>query len=94
MSWQADQLRYLSGPDPGFELAHPNIYPIDELPECMKWPVLHIQKYGVSLTQSNNRISERSSSEVPVLTEKEKLEASFKTNEMLQQNIFKQSSKE
>lgn len=26
----------------GFELAHPNIYPICELLECMKGPVLHI----------------------------------------------------
>ena len=28
----------------GFELAHPNIYPINELLECMKGLVLLIQK--------------------------------------------------
>ena len=53
----------------GFELAHPNIYPINELLECMKGLVLQIQNYRISMTQGNNRISERSPSEVPVLIE-------------------------
>ena len=51
----------------GFELAHPNIYPMDELPECIKRLVLQIQNYRVSMTQGNNKISERSPSEVSVL---------------------------
>ena len=51
----------------GFELAHPNIYPIYELLECVKVPVLQIQNYRISMTQGNDRISERSPSEVPVL---------------------------
>ena len=53
----------------GFELAHPNIYPINELLECMKVLVLQIQKYRIFMTQGNNRISKRSPSEVPVLIE-------------------------
>ena len=51
----------------GFELAHPNIYPIYELLECMKGLVLQIQNYRISMTQGNNRISKRSPSEDPVL---------------------------
>ena len=46
----------------GFELAHPNIYPINELLECMKGLVLQIQNYRISMTQGNNRISERNPS--------------------------------
>ena len=52
-----------------FELAHPNIYPIDELLEYMKGLVLQIQTHRVSMTYSNKWISERSSSEVPVFIE-------------------------
>ena len=48
-------------------MAHPNIYPIYELLECVKVPVLQIQNYRISMTQGNDRISERSPSEVPVL---------------------------
>ena len=51
----------------GFELIYPNIYPTDELLECMKWPVLQIQNYRVSMTQDKNKVSEKSLSEVPVL---------------------------
>ena len=40
----------------GFELAHPNIYPIDELLEHMNGLVLQIQNYKVSVTHGNNRI--------------------------------------
>jgi hypothetical protein len=51
----------------GFELAHPNIYPIDELLKYMKGPVPQIQNYRMSMTQGNNRISEKSPGEVLVL---------------------------
>ena len=51
----------------GFELAHPNIYPINELLVFTKGPALQIQNYRISMTQGNNRISKRSPSEVPVL---------------------------
>jgi len=40
-----------------FELACPNIYPIDELLECVKRPVLQIQNYRISMTHGNNKIS-------------------------------------
>ena len=52
-----------------FELTHPNIYSIYELLEHVKGPVLQIQSCRISMTQGNNRISERSPSEVPVLIE-------------------------
>ena len=48
-------------------MAHPNIYPIDELLKYMKGPVLQIQNYRMSMTQGNNRISEKSPGEVLVL---------------------------
>ena len=38
----------------------PNIYPMYELLEHMKGLVLQIQSYRLSMTQSNNRVSERS----------------------------------
>ena len=44
----------------GAELAHPSIYPIYELLEHVKRPVLQIQSYRVSMTQGDNRISEES----------------------------------
>ena len=50
----------------GFQLVHPNIYPIIDLLECMKGLVLQIQNYRISMTQGNSRISERRPSEVPV----------------------------
>ena len=50
-----------------FELVYPNIYPIYELLEHMKGLVLQIQSYRISMTQGNNRKSERSPSEDPVL---------------------------
>ena len=54
-------------PIQGFELTHPNIYPIYELLECVKDPVLQSQSCRISMTQGNNRISERSPREDPVL---------------------------
>lgn len=35
-SWWADQASYHPGPDPGYELVHPNIYFIYELLEHVK----------------------------------------------------------
>ena len=51
----------------GFELAHPNIYSIYELLECVKRPAPQIQSCRISMTQVRNRISKRTPSEHPVL---------------------------
>ena len=51
----------------GFELACPNIYPLYELLEHMKGPVLQNQSCKICMTQGNNRISKKSHSEDPVL---------------------------
>jgi hypothetical protein len=51
----------------GFEVAHPNIYPIYELLEHVKKPVLQIQSCRLSMTQGNNRRSGRGPGEDPVL---------------------------
>jgi hypothetical protein len=53
----------------GLELVHPNIYSIYELLEDVKESALQIQSCRISMRQGNNRISERSPSEHPVLTE-------------------------
>ena len=58
----------------GFELAHSNICPTNELLECTKESVLQIQNHRISMTQGKARISERRPSEVPVLIEKQKPE--------------------
>lgn len=50
-----------------FELAPPNIYPIDELQEYMKGTVLQIEKYRISMILGNNQISKRIHSEFRVL---------------------------
>lgn len=49
---QIDQLRYISGQGQGqgFELVHANLYPMHELRECMKGPVLQTQNYRISVT--------------------------------------------
>ena len=52
-----------------FELAHPNIYPIYELLELMKGPILQIQNYRISIIKVNNKISERSLIKVPKMIE-------------------------
>ena len=44
----------------GFELSHSNIYPVDELLECLKEQVLQIQSCRISMTQGNNGIQEES----------------------------------
>jgi hypothetical protein len=41
----------------GFELAHPNIYPVYDLLECMKGLVLQIQSFMISMTQGSSNIS-------------------------------------
>jgi hypothetical protein len=58
----------------GFELTYPNIHPINELLECVKEPVLQIQSCRISMTKGNNRLSERTPSEVPVLKVQQKPE--------------------
>lgn len=50
-------------------MAYPKAYPIDELLKYMKGLVLQIQNYRISMTQGDNRLSNRSPSEVPVLIE-------------------------
>lgn len=40
-------------------MAHPDIYPITELLECMRNLVLHMQNYRISMIQENNSIIER-----------------------------------
>jgi hypothetical protein len=52
----------------GFECSSQHL-PIDELVKCMKRLVLQIQNYRLSMSQGNNRISERGLSEVPVLVD-------------------------
>ena len=52
-----------------FELPQPNIWLIKELLGFMKGPILQIQNYRISMTQSKNKISKRSFSEDPVLIE-------------------------
>jgi hypothetical protein len=44
----------------GFGLAHPSIYPIYDQLEHVKGWVLQIQSCRISMTQDNNRISDRS----------------------------------
>ena len=51
----------------GFELPHPNIYPIYELPELMKEPVMQIQSFRISMAQGNDKIPKGIPSEDPVL---------------------------
>lgn len=55
-----DQLSYRPGPDTSFELTHPNIYPIYELQKHEKGLLPLNQSFRISITQSDNRISERS----------------------------------
>ena len=64
-------------------MTHPNIYPIDELLECIKGLVLQIQNYRISMTQSKNRLAERSPTEIPVLIVYQNLQALNQTNKSL-----------
>jgi hypothetical protein len=74
ISWA--QIQSFGGP--------PQLNPISELLGCTKGLVLQIQNYRISMTQANNRISQRCPGEVPVLTELQKPEASNQTKESLQ----------
>jgi hypothetical protein len=65
----------------GFELACPNIYLLYELLELVKESILHIQSCRISMTQGNNRVSERSAGENPVLIMRWKPEASNQTSD-------------
>lgn len=49
------------------ELVYPNIYPMYELLELLKKPVLLNQSRRVSMAQGNNGASERRSRDDPVL---------------------------
>lgn len=71
VSQWADQLRYISGQIQDLELAHLNIYPINELLECMKGSDLQIQNTSPKIF--NNGISKRSLSEVLALSPSEHL---------------------
>ena len=51
----------------GYELAHPNIHLIYDLPKHVKELVLQTQSCRISTSQGNNRISKRSPSEGPTL---------------------------
>lgn len=51
----------------GFKLTHPNIYPTFERLDCMKGSVLQKQSCRISMTQDNNRVSEKNPCEDPVL---------------------------
>lgn len=57
---------------------------MDELPECIKGPVLQDQNYRTSTAQVSYRIPERSPSEAPGLMDEQKPEASYQTKESLQ----------
>ena len=68
-SWRANRLTNLATTQAqiqGFVLAHYNIYPIYELLECRKEPVLQIQGCRISMIQGI-RIPKRSPCEDPVL---------------------------
>lgn len=59
-----------------------SIYLIDELLDYMKGLILLIQNYRISMTQGYNRVSEKNRSEVPVLIEFPKPEASNQTKSL------------
>ena len=65
----------------GFELAHPNIYPIYKLLEPLKGLVLQMQSYRIFFTHRNKRISETNSGEDPVLIVQREAEALNQTND-------------
>jgi hypothetical protein len=64
-------------------LAHFNIYPIYELLEEVEGPSLQIQSCRISMTQGNSRISEKISSEDPVLIVCQEPEASSRNSDSL-----------
>jgi hypothetical protein len=64
-SHQADQL--IATQIYGSELARPQTYIICELLGCMKGLLVQIENCKISLTQGNNRITRRSSTELLLL---------------------------
>jgi len=64
----------------GFEFARSNICPMGELLKCMMGLVLQNRSCRISITQSNNEMSERSLGEVSVLMEWWKPGAMYLTN--------------
>lgn len=54
-----------SGPESGYELAHPNIYHNRKLLQLMKGPILQTQSCNISTTHGSSRITKRSPSEDP-----------------------------
>jgi hypothetical protein len=83
-SQRADQLSYQPRSQiQGFELTYPKIYIICELLQLVKWPVLLIQGYTISKTQSN-KITRRNPSEDPILVMSQKPETSKQTSESWQ----------
>lgn len=72
-SWQANKLKYLSSQIQGFELVHPNNYPINELLKYMRGLVFQIQNNLISMIQGNDRISKKNPSEVSIFIEYQKL---------------------
>jgi hypothetical protein len=81
-SWWADQLSFHSASDPGLLVGLPQhlriaIHCIYELLEQVKRLVLQIESCRISMTQGNNRISERSPIEGPRLILYQKLEVNL-----------------
>lgn len=78
----------------GVEIAHSNIHSIYELLGCVKGLVLHIQSCRISMTQDNNRMSERNQSEKPVRMVLQRPEAlnltSDSSNGHLQEGVYGQ----
>jgi hypothetical protein len=68
----------------GFEYAHPNTYLKYKLLERMKGVVPQNQCFRISMTQGNNKISERNPGENSVSIVYQKSEASNQTNDSLQ----------
>lgn len=68
----------------GFELAHPNNYPMNELLELGKSLLLQNQSCRISNTQGNIRISKKKPSEDSVLTVEQRPETWNQTNILLQ----------
>jgi hypothetical protein len=60
------------------------IYIICELLEPVEGPVLLTQSCRISMTQGNNKITERSPGEDPILTVSQKPETSNQTRDSLQ----------
>jgi hypothetical protein len=84
-SCQGDHSAATQAQNQGFELAHPKIHPFYELLELMTEPIFQNQSRRTSTTQGNNRISDRSRSEDPVLiVQLQKPEASNQTSDSLQ----------